>query len=84
MLVVAIPLSVIIEAINPMPEVDEYDEKLFLENQEIDLGYVFLGDNPEAAIASIVIQLGVAFALPVYLIRRWSKKWNLQFDDKNL
>jgi hypothetical protein len=80
MLAVGIPLSVAMSAINPMPEADDYDN-LFLENQEIDWGYALLGENPEAAIASLIIYHAVAYALAVYLIRRWSKKWNKQFDD---
>ena len=80
MLGVGIAASTITSAINPMPEIDEYDEKLFLENQEIDWGYVFLGNNPEVSIASMVINQGIVLVIAVYVIRRWSKKWNLQFD----
>jgi len=80
MLAIGIAASTITSVINPMPEIDEYDEKLFLENQEIDWGYVFLGNNPEVAIALMVINQGIVLAIAVYVIRKWSKKWNLQFD----
>jgi hypothetical protein len=66
--------------INPMDEID--DERIILENQEIDWNYVFLGDNPEAAVAAFVINQ-VVIAVAVFLIRRWSKKWNMQFDAQN-
>ena len=79
MFTVGIPLSIAMSAVNPMPETDDYDE-IFLENQEIDWSYAILGSNPNAAIVSIVIYHVVAYALAIFLIRRWSKKWNLQFD----
>ena len=80
MFAVGIPLSIAMSAVNPMPEADDYD-KLILENQEVDWRYALLGENPEAAIASLVIYHVVAYALAIYIIRRWSKKWNKQFDD---
>lgn len=73
---VGIPLSMVMGVVNPIPETDEYNQKIFLENQKIDWEYAILGDNPENAIASFVIHNIVAYALAVYLIRRWSKKWN--------
>lgn len=81
MLGVGFALSMITSAINPMPEIEEYDEKLFLENQEIDWGYVFLGGNPEITIATMVITQGIVIGVAVYIIRKWSKKWNMQFDN---
>ena len=79
MFAVGIPLSIAMSAVNPMLEADDYD-KIFLENQEMDWGYAFLGNNPNAAIASMVIYHVVAYALAIFLIRRWSKKWNVPFD----
>ena len=83
MLAVGIPLSIAMNTISPMPTSEDYD-KMFLETQEIDWGYIILGDEPEVAIASWIIYQGIVYALAVYLIRRWSKKWNLQFDAKDL
>ncbi len=78
---VTIPFNMALGVVYPMSEIEEYDQRLFFENQEIDWGYVALGDNYDNVIITLVIQMTVAFSLAVYLIRRWSKKWNLQFDN---
>ena len=75
---VTIPLSMAMGAVYPGPEMEKYDQNLLLENQEI--GNAAFGDVPEDEIISFVIQMMVAYSLAVFLIRRWSKKWNLQFD----
>ena len=75
---VTIPLSMAMGAVYPGPEMEKYDQTLLLENQ--DFGYAAFGDDPEDEIISFVIQMIVAYSLAVFLIRRWSKKWNLQFD----
>ena len=72
-------MSIISSAVNPMPDESDMD-KLILENQEINWEYAILGENPEVTIATTIIYHAVAFAVAVYLIRRWSKKWNMQFD----
>ena len=77
---VTLPLSMALGVVFPIYEIDEYDQRLLLDNQEIDWGYAAFGDNPENGIISFVIQMIVAYSLAVYLIRRWSKKWNLQFE----
>jgi len=77
---VTIPLSMAMSTVNPTPETNEYAQKLVLDSQEIDWGYAILGNNPENAVVTFVIQNVVGYALAVYLIRKWSKKWNLQFD----
>jgi len=79
MICVGIPMSIISSAVNPMPNESDMD-KLILENQEINWEYAILGENPEVTIATTIIYHAVAFAVAVYLIRRWSKKWNMQFD----
>ncbi len=81
MLGVGFALSIVTSAINPMPEIDEYNDKLILENKEIDWSYVFLGENPEVAIATTIMYQAIVVAIAVYLIRRWSKQWNAQFDN---
>ena len=79
MICVGIPMSIISSAVNPMP--DESDmENLVLENQEINWEYAMLGENPEVTITTIIINQAIVYAVAVYLIRRWSKKWNMQFD----
>ena len=79
MICVGIPMSIVASAVNPMPSENEM-EKLVLENQEINWGYAILGENPELTITITIIYNVIAYALAVYLIRRWSKKWNMQFD----
>ena len=79
MLAVGIPLSMGMGAIYPLGQPNDID-KIMLENQEIDWSYMFLGENTEAGIASWIIYQGIVYALAVYLIRRWSKKWNLRFE----
>ena len=80
MICVGIPMSILSSAVNPMPDQNDMD-KILLENQEINWEYVFLGENPELSIVTTIIYQAVAFGLAVYLIRRWSKKWNMQFND---
>lgn len=79
MICVGIPMSIISSAVNPMPD-ESNMEKLVLENQEINWEYVMLGENPEVTITTIIINQAIVYAVAVYLIRRWSKKWNMQFD----
>ncbi len=79
MLVIGIPLSIISSVVNPMPET--FDEgKLFLENQEINWEYAILGENPSLTIATTIIYQAIVFGVAVYIIRKWSKQWNTQFD----
>ena len=79
MFAAGLPLSVAMETINPIPKDERYD-LILLENQEINWEYVFFGEDPGRVIASLVIYQAIVYALAVYLIRRWSKKWNTQFD----
>ena len=71
--------SVIQMIIYPFEETSVYNEKIFAETTGIDWSYAILGQNPELGIASIIVHNAIAYAIAVYLIRRWSKKWNLQF-----
>ena len=67
---VTIPLGMTLGVVYPIPEINEYDQKLLLDNQEIDWSYAILGDKPENVITLIIIQNAVGYALAVYLIRR--------------
>ena len=79
MLGVGLSMSLISSAVNPMP--DSFDEEKFiLENKGIDWEYAILGENPTLTITSMIIYQAVVLAVAVYLIRRWSKKWNVQLD----
>lgn len=80
-LAVGLAMGMVSSVINPMDEIDE--SRIISENQEIDWNYVFLGENPEAAVASFVINQVVVLAVAVFFIRRWSKKWNMQFDTQS-
>jgi len=66
----------------PFEESSVYNQKIFSETQGIDWSYAILGHNVELGIASIIIHQVIAYAIVVYLIRRWSKKWNLQFNSQ--
>lgn len=74
-------VSTLIQSIiNPMDESTTYYEKIYSEINGYDWSYAILGSNPELSIASIVIHNAIAYAIAVYLIRRWSKKWNQSFN----
>ena len=66
-------------ALNPFDEASIYNERVFSEETGFDWGYAILGNNPETSILATIIHTGIGYAIAVYLIRRWSKKWNLQF-----
>lgn len=63
------------------PQESRYDESMFLENKEIDWAYVTLGENPELTIISIIIHNAVVYTIAVYLIRKWSNRWNKNFTE---
>ena len=73
-------ISTIIQSIvNPLDQTPVYNEKIFSETGSFDWGYALLGSNPELSITSILIHNAIAYVIAVYLIRRWSKKWNQNF-----
>jgi len=64
-----------------VPQEYEYDlDRLMSVDGQLNWQYAILGENPETAIASIVVNQGITLAIAVYVIRRWSNHWNLQFD----
>ena len=65
--------------IYPFEEDPVYNEKIFSETTGFDWEYAILGPTPELGIFSIVMHTAITYAIAVYLIRRWSRKWNLQF-----
>lgn len=79
MLAVGFGISLISSVINPMHNSFD-EEKFFLENQEINWQYAFLGENPSLTIAMTIIYQAIVLAVAVYIIRRWSKNWNSQFN----
>ena len=56
-----------------------YTEKVFSETTGFDWNYALLGSNPELSVVSILIHNAIAYVIAVYLIRKWSKKWNQNF-----
>ena len=79
MILVGAAMSGISSAVNPpMQEIDE--DRIMTIHGDINWEYLMLGENPELTIATTIIYQVVVFAVAVYLIRRWSKQWNLQFD----
>ena len=63
----------------PFEEDSIYSTKVFSEETGFNWGYALLGQNPELGISLIVVHSAITYAIAVYLIRRWSKRWNLQF-----
>ena len=43
-----------------------------------DWAYLWFGPNPELGIALMVLWWAASYVIAVFLIRRWSKKWNEQ------
>ena len=82
MLGVAAALSGMGAVINPFDEPVIYNEQFLTEDGQVDWGYAMFGDNVELGIAWLVISQAIVYAIVVFLIRRWSKKWNMQFDNK--
>ena len=75
----AIVVSIVMSLI--VPQMDEYDpDKLLAIDGQLNWEYAMFGENPELGIASMLITEGILIAIAVYVIRRWSKQWNLQFE----
>jgi putative Mn2+ efflux pump MntP len=64
-----------------VPSGQEYDEKKIATiDGQLNWGYLILGENPGIAISMIILHQSVSFAVAVYLIRKWSRAWNKQFE----
>ena len=73
-------LSTVIQmVVYPFEEDSIYTAKVFSEETGMDWGYAILGQTPELGISLIIFHSTITYAIAVFLIRRWSKKWNLQF-----
>ena len=73
MLAVGIPLSIVDSYLFPMPEINENmnDMEVF---EAMTYGY-----TTERVAVMIAEQIGLIL-LAIYLVRRWSKKWNKKFE----
>lgn len=80
MLGLGLTISTIFGNLNPLPDEEEYNKKLFSQGKGIDWQYAILGDEPMLSILSIIIMDGAIYTVKVYVIRRWSKSWNAKFD----
>ena len=64
---------------NPMPESD--DPNLYMDDfGNADWGKLWFGPNPEFSISFQVVSIAITLIVAIYLIRRWSKKWNENFS----
>ncbi|QMU55243.1 MAG: hypothetical protein GKS07_10325 [Nitrosopumilus sp.] len=50
---------------------------------EIDWLKVVFGPDPQTAIASMLVDMAISFAVAIYFIRKWSKKWNESLSNSN-
>ena len=64
----------------PFDETSTYNEKIYSEINGFDWNYAILGSNPDLGILNIIIHHAIAYVIAVYLIRRWSKRWNQNFS----
>lgn len=63
------------------PESQDYDpERLVSFDGNIDWAYAILGENPGLSLAIIIANQAISLAIAVYIIRRWSKEWNKNFE----
>ena len=72
--------TVIQMVVYPFEEDSIYSAKVFSEETGFNWGYALLGENTELGISLIIVHSAITYAIAVYLIRRWSKRWNLQFN----
>ena len=81
MLGVGAVLTGLQSVVYPFDEPRIYDERFLSDDGDIDWGYAMFGENIELGIAWSIIYHAVTYAVAVFLIRRWSRKWNAQFDN---
>lgn len=74
-------ISMLIQSIvYPLDETPIYNERIYSEINGVDWNYAILGSNPDLGILNIIIHHTIAYVIAVYLIRRWSKRWNQNFS----
>lgn len=79
MLGLSIALSAVGGIINPMSEPD--DPTLYMDDfGNIDVGKMWFGPNPEISISFMILNIAITLVVAIYLIRKWSKKWNEKFS----
>ncbi len=77
MIGLSLALGAIGGIINPPPESN--DSELYRDDfGNIDWNKVWFGQNPEFSISFMILNIAITLALAIFLIRKWSKKWNEQ------
>lgn len=78
-IVFGLVMGVISEVANPNELTA--DPSLYGDNEKLKLDAVMFGQNPEITKTLIIVNIVLTWAVAVYLIRKWSKKWNEQFTN---
>ena len=79
MLIWSFVSAVIGEIVNP---VDLTENSIMnVESGGMDWHTMMFGEHPEIGITLMIINTVVTYCIAVYLIRRWSKKWNEKFPE---
>ena len=77
MLGLGLVFSVVGEVVYPTEWTEE--SILNVDGKQMDLKNEMFGENFGTGIALFIINTGLTYAVAVYFIRKWSKKWNDQF-----
>ncbi len=79
MIGVSIVMSIVGEIVNPAGLSD--DPMFYMNDDNIEWTNIILGENHEASLIVFIANFAVAYAVAVYFIRKWSKKWNESFTN---
>ena len=78
MLGLGLAMGAVSGVINPQPEQD--DPELYMDGSgNVDWSKIWFGSNAGLSVGTFVMNIAIALAVAIYLIRRWSKKWNESF-----
>ena len=77
MIIAGLAMSVAGEVVNP----SGLSDQSMTSNDELNpnFGETIVGSNPEISIAIMIVYMVIAYAVAIYFIRKWSRKWNEQF-----
>ena len=79
MIATGIVIGVITSVVAPQTENNDPDKIMTIDGQ-IDWEYAIYGENPALTVTTWIVNQAIVLAIAVYLIRRWSKEWNRQFE----
>ncbi len=77
MILTGLAMSVVGEVINPSGLSDQ--SMTSSDDPHPDFGKVMFGPNPGISIPITISYTAIAYAIAIYFIRKWSKKWNERF-----